>query len=106
MFANPTKIRFRRKALARAPLDTGIPSSYSDAGAVAGRGVVVRHQIGRPILVCRWVIVDGRLECGWSVEISEGSQLEEPKSSRWVHRNGRFFDVKRSRHRQAVPAAA
>lgn len=88
MFANPTKIRFRPKALARALLDTGIPSSYS---AIARRGAAVRRQTGRPILVCRWVAVDGRLECGWSIGISEGSQLEEPESSRWVHRNGRFL---------------
>lgn len=104
MFANQTKIRFRPQVLARG--DTGSTSSCSNVGAIARRGAVVRRRIGCPILVCQWVAVGGQLECRWSIEISDGSPLEEPKSSRWVHRIGCFFDVKRSRYRLAVPAVA
>jgi hypothetical protein len=103
MSANPTRIRFRRKVLSRDSADAGISSTCFNVAAAARRGAL--RQLGRPILVCRWVAVDGRLECRWSIEVSEGSSLEEPKSSR-VHRIGCFFDVKRSRYRQAVPAAA
>jgi hypothetical protein len=69
MSANPTEIRFRRAALARDLLDTPIRSSCSDVGAIARRGAVVRRQMGRPILVCRWVAVDGQLECRWRIEM-------------------------------------
>jgi hypothetical protein len=102
MSANPTNNRFRRKALPRESLDAGIPSTRSTVRASARRGAVVRRQIGRPILVCRWVAVDGGLECRWSIEVSDGSPLEEPNP----FRIGRFFDVKRSRYRQAVAAVA
>jgi hypothetical protein len=85
MSANPVKIRFRTQGVVREPLDTGIPSTCFNVGAAARRGAVVQRQIGRPILVCRWVAVDGgRLECRWSIEVSDGSSIEERKSTWWV----------------------
>jgi hypothetical protein len=105
MSANPT-IRFRRKALARDALVPGVPSTRWGAGAAARRGAVVRGPIGRPILICRWVAVEGgRLECRWSIEVIDGSSIEERKSSWWV-RIGRSLDVKLSRYRPAFPAVA
>jgi hypothetical protein len=89
MPANPTKIRFRRQALARVAPVHGVPSTRSTVGATARREAVVRRPIGRPILVCRWVAVEGgRLECRWSVEAGDGSSIEEPEGSWWVHRIG------------------
>jgi hypothetical protein len=84
--ANPTKSRFRRKTWARNALVPDIPSTRSRVGATAPRGALVRP-IGRRILVCRWVAVEGgRLECRWSIEVVDGSSREEPKSSLWVRR--------------------
>jgi hypothetical protein len=104
--ANPTKIRFRRKALVRDVLLHGVPSPRPDIGATMRAGVVVRRPVGRAILVCRWVAVEGgRLECRWSADDIDGSSLEEPKSSLWV-RIGRSLDLKRSRYRQAFLAVA
>jgi hypothetical protein len=104
--ANPTKIRFRRKALVRDALVHGAPSPRSDIGATVRAGAAVRRPIGRAILVCRWVAVEGgRLECRWSIEDIDGSSIEEPKGSLWV-RIGRSLDLKRSRYRQAFLAVA
>jgi hypothetical protein len=87
MPANPTKIRFRRKMWARDALVPDIPSTRSRVGATAHRGALVRRPIGRRILACRWVAVEGgRLECRWSIEVVDGSSREEPKSSLWVRR--------------------
>jgi hypothetical protein len=102
VFANPTKNRFRRKALAWDALESGIRSTCSNVGAAAARGVGARRQIGRPILVCRWVAVDGRLECRWSIEVRDGCSIEEPQSSLWSI--GRPLAGKRFRYRQAVLA--
>jgi hypothetical protein len=96
MTANPTKSRFRRKTLAWDALAPGIRSTRSRVAATAHRGAVVR----RPILVCRWIAVEGgRLECRWSIEVIDGSSREEPKSRLSI---GRPLDVERSRN--ATPA--
>jgi hypothetical protein len=83
--ANLTKIRFRRQVSKRVVPVHGVASTYSNVGATARRGAVVRRLTGRPILVCRWVAVEGgRLECRWSIEVGDGSSIEEPKVGLWV----------------------
>jgi hypothetical protein len=104
--ADSSKIRFRRRTLVRDALVSGVPPTRSRVGATAHRGVVVGRPIGRQILVCRWVAVEGgRLECRWSSEDIDGSPIQEPESSLWA-RIGWSFDVSRSRYRQVFPAVA
>jgi hypothetical protein len=106
MIANTTRNRFWRKTLAWEAPFPGVLSTRSRVGATARRGAAVRHPIGRPILVCRWVAVDGgRLECRWSIEVIEGSSIEEPKSILWVC-IGRSLDVTRTRCRPAFLVVA
>jgi hypothetical protein len=85
MTANLTRNRFWRKTLAREAPFPGVLWTRCRVGATARRGAAVRHLIGRPIVVCRWVAVDGgRLECRWSIEVIEGSSIEEPPLPRSV----------------------